>query len=309
VTGNAREPRVWPPPLSPGSVVRVVAPAGPVNAEWLATGAEIIAGLGLTVRVGDHVQTISDRLPYLAAEDAVRAADFTAAWTDPATAAVWAARGGYGSQRMLDHLDWSALRAAGPRHLIGFSDVTALHGRFGRELDQVTVHGPGVTALSQLRDGPTAESLRRLLLTSPSPGAVLAEGSVLVRGRAEGRLWGGNLSLLASDVGVEPAPADDVVLVVEEVAEPAYRIDRLLTQLLRSGTLNRVRGVLVGDLGAAPSDGLPPLVADRLGDLGVPVVVDIPVGHGDRNLALPLGARVRLDAMGATGTLALDHAG
>lgn len=290
----------WPPPLGPGSVVRVVAPAGPVDPGRLAAGTEIIASWGLTVELGEQVLAVDDRLPYLAGADALRAADLTAAWTDPGVAAVWAARGGYGSQRMLDLLDWPLLRAAGRKYLVGFSDVTALHGRLGRELDQVTVHGPGVTALSQLRDSPSVESLRQLLLNPPKPGTVLTEGRTLVGGEAVGRLWGGNLTLLASDVGVEPAPVEDVVLVVEEVTEPAYRIDRLLTQLLRSGMLDRVRGVLVGEIGAGS-----PVVAERLGGRRTPVLVDVPVGHGDRNLALPLGAQVRLDTPGPTGRLTL----
>lgn len=299
-------PRVWPALLVPGSVVRVVAPAGPVDRGRLAEGTEIIASRGLTVELGEQVLAEDDRLPYLAGADALRAADLTAAWTDPGVAAVWAARGGYGSQRMLDLLDWPRLRAAGPKHLIGFSDVTALHGRLGRELEQITVHGPGVTALSQLRDASTAESLRQLLLAPPTPGTVLAEGRTLVGGEAVGRLWGGNLTLLAADVGVEPAPADDVILVIEDVAEPAYRVDRALTQLLRAGWLDRVRGVLVGDLGTPPAGGWPSVIADRMGGLRVPVVADIPVGHGDRNLALPLGAQVRLDTSGPVGRLTLS---
>ena len=105
--------RVWPAPLGPGAVVRVVAPAGPVDPGRLEAGVEIIASWGLTVQLGDHVRTVDDRLPYLAGSDALRAADLTAAWTDPRVAAVWAARGGYGSQRILDLLDWDVLRAAG----------------------------------------------------------------------------------------------------------------------------------------------------------------------------------------------------
>lgn len=285
-------------------MVRVVAPAGPVDAGRLEAGLAILAAWGLTVELGDHVRAVDDRLPYLAGADELRAADLTAAWTDPKVGAVWVARGGYGTQRLLDHLDWAALRAAAPKHLVGFSDVTSLHGRLGRELGQVTVHGPGVTALSQLGDEPTAASLRRLLLTRPASGSLLADGRTLVAGAAEGRLWGGNLSLLAGEVGVEPPPDEDVVLVIEEVAEPAYRVDRLLTQLLRAGGLDRVRGVLVGDLGVATPDG-EAVVTDRLGGRGVPVVVDAAVGHGVRNLALPLGARVRLDAVGPTGMLTL----
>ena len=292
--------RTWPRPLAPGSVVRVVAPAGPVDEGRLTAGIEILQSWGFRVQLGDHVHAVDERLSYLAGADAQRAGDLTAAWTDPAVAAVWAARGGYGSQRMVDRLDWDALRTAGPKHLVGFSDVTALHGRLGRELAQVTVHGPGVTAVGQLQDAGTAASLRRLLTEPPTAGQGLAEGRTLVAGEAAGRLWGGNLTLLAGDAGVEPPPADDVILVIEDVSEAAYRVDRLLTQLLRSGLLDRVRGVLVGDVGAGA-----PAVTDRLGDQGVPTVVEAPVGHGERNLALPLGARVRLDASGPTGTLTL----
>jgi muramoyltetrapeptide carboxypeptidase len=297
--------RRWPAPLASGSLVRVVAPAGPVDRGRLEAGVAVLTGWDLRVELGEHVLTSSDGLPYLAADDVRRAADLTAGWTDPEVAAVWVARGGYGSQRMLDLVDWPRLRAAGPKHLVGFSDVTALHGRLGRELGQVTVHGPGAASLAQLHDGPTVASLRRMLMTPPRPASVVVEGHTLVPGTAAGRLWGGNLTLLAADVGVEPPPADDVILGIEDVAEPAYRVDRALTQLLRAGWLDRVRGVLVGDLGAPPAGGWPPVVVDRLGGLGVPVVVEAPVGHGDRNLALPLGARVRLDASGPTGTLML----
>ena len=278
----------------------MVAPAGPVDRGRLETGLAVLASWGLRVELGGHVLATDDRLSYLAGSDAVRSADFMAAWTDSEVAAVWAARGGYGSQRMLDLVDWTGIRAAGPKHLIGFSDVTALHGRLGRELGQVTVHGPGVASVGQLRDPATAESLQRQLLQPPVSGTLVASGRTLVSGSAGGRLWGGNLSLLASEVGVEPPPEDRSVLVLEEVAEPGYRIDRYLTQLLRAGWLDPVRGVLVGDVGSGS-----PVVADRLGVLGIPVVVDAPIGHGDRNLALPLGADVRLDAAGPTGTLTL----
>jgi muramoyltetrapeptide carboxypeptidase len=281
-------------------VVRVVAPASPLDSAWLAAGVEVLGSWGLTVQPAEHVLAVDERLPYLAGADELRAADFTAAWTDPDVAAVWAARGGYGTQRMLDHLDWTVLRSADPKHLVGFSDLTALHHRLGRELGQVTVHAPGAAAVEQLRDGPTVESLRRLLYEPPMCGTLLAEGRTLVPGSAEGRLWGGNLGVLASEVGLAPPPDDASVLLLEEVAEPAYRVDRYLTQLLRAGWLDRVRGVLVGDVGAGS-----PVVAERLDALGLPVVVEAGIGHGDRNLALPLGAAVRLEATAVTGRLAI----
>lgn len=291
-------PRVWPAPLAPGAVVRVVAPAGPVDPGRLRAGSEMITSWGLTVQLAQHALDTDERLPYLSAPDEVRAADLAAAWTDPEVDAVWAARGGYGTQRMLDLVDWDALRAEGPKHLIGFSDVTALHGRLGRELGQVTLHGPGVTALGQLRDEETSISLRRLLTEPPMSAQLLAAGRTVLPGVAEGRLWGGNLRLLASEVGVEPPPGD-VVLVLEDVAEPDYRLDRALTQLRRAGWLDGVRGVLVGDLGVPPSDETVPTVVDRLGDRGAPM------GSTPRSVTAPATSRCRsAPAYGSTPTAA-----
>ena len=124
-------PRVWPRPLVRGDLVTVVAPSGPVDPARLRQGADIISSWGLTVRYDSAVLTNHDQLIYLAGDDRLRAADVTAARSDPETAAVWAVRGGYGAQRMVDLIDFDALRMAGPRPLVGFSDVTALHSRIG----------------------------------------------------------------------------------------------------------------------------------------------------------------------------------
>ncbi len=287
--------RVWPAALRPGDVVTVVAPSGPVDADQLRRGTEIIGSWGLTVRLGDHALAVHDHLGYLAGHDQARADDFTAAWTDPHSSAVWPARGGYGAQRMIDKIDFDRLRAAGPKQLIGFSDITALHTRIGRELHQVTIHGPGAAAVEQLTDPPTVAALRQLIMAPPEPGLILVAGRAVVPGSAVGRLFGGNLSLLASDVGVEPVPTESVILVLEDVAELSHRIDRLLTQLLRAGWLDQVVGIVVGDLSGERWPELrTPIVVDRLGRLGVPLLVEGSFGHGRRNLALPLGAEARL---------------
>ena len=299
-------PRVWPRPLVRGDLVVVVAPSGPVDPVRLRQGAEIISSWGLTVRYGSSVLTNHEQLTYLAGDDRLRAADFTAAWNDPTTAAVWAARGGYGAQRMVDLIDFDALRIAGPRHLVGFSDITALHSRIGRELGQVTVHGPVLGSVGQLTEPENVAALRQLLMGSPPPQTTLLEGRAVRPGSAEGRLWGGNLALLASDIGVEPVPDEPVIMVIEDTGEDAYRVDRMLTQLFRAGWLARLTGVLVGDItGSQPPGLLEEVVVDRLSGLGVPLVVDVPVGHGRRNLALPLGAQVRLEADRTRGTLRL----
>ena len=181
----------------------MVAPSGPVDEERVRLGSAVLTSWGYEVRIGRHVLGRHDDLPYLSAPDQTRADDLEAAWCDPTVDAVWAARGGYGAQRMVDLIDFDRLRAAGPKPFVGFSDVTALHGRIGRELGQVTVHGPVVGSLAQLEDPQTVRSLRCLLEQPPESGRMLVCGRPAVPGEAAGRLWGGNLSLLAADVGTE----------------------------------------------------------------------------------------------------------
>jgi len=287
--------RCWPSPLRAGDVVSVVAPSGPYDRDRVRQGVNILRSWGLDVHYGDRPAGPDHRLSYISADDQSRADDFVAAWCSPDTGAVWAARGGYGAQRMIDRIDFEALRAAGLKHLIGFSDITALHARIGRELRSVTIHGPVVGSVDQLGDPPSVAALQKLILAPAEPGMLLARGQRVVAGTATGRLWGGNLSLLASDVGIEPPPDEPGILVIEDIREDSYRIDRMLTQLARAGWLDQVVGVVIGQFQGNPtSELLEHVVTDRLAGLGVPVVSGLEVGHGERNLSLPLGAQVRL---------------
>ena len=276
--------RVWPPPLVPGDLVAVVSPAGPVAPERLARGVALLESWGLRVRLQPRVLSAYEPLPYLAADDHGRASDLTAAWSDPEVAAVWAARGGYGAQRMVDLVDWPALRAAGRKTFVGFSDVTALHARLGRELDQVTVHGPVLGSAGQLDDDASVAALSALIMGEvPGSGTELVRGRSAVPGVGQGRLVGGNLSLVAADVGVEPPPEVSSIAVFEDIGEDGYRIDRMLTQLLRSRWFDQVRGVVVGEFSAARGCG-PGLVGSR--------------GRGDRR---PVGRAADPGARGRTG--------
>jgi muramoyltetrapeptide carboxypeptidase len=297
----------------PGDLVAVVAPSGPVAPDRLAGGVALLESWGLRVRLQPRVLSTYERLTYLAADDHARAEDFTTAWIDSTVAAVWAARGGYGAQRMVDLVDWPALRRAGRKTFVGFSDITALHSRLGRDLDQVTLHGPVLGSAGQLDDHESVAALRTMIMEPPGPETVLVEGRSAVAGVGHGRLVGGNLSLIAADVGVEPPPEVSAIAVFEDIGEDAYRIDRMLTQLLRSRWFDQVTGVVVGEFspvaGASPSSsGLAAtVIADRLAPLRIPVLTEVAVGHGPRNLALPLGAAVTLEAgpPGTPGTLAL----
>lgn len=289
--------RVWPKSLHPGSVVAVVAPSGPVKHDRLRQGTAVLESLGLEVRIGDPALGRHGDLSYLAGSDAVRADDFTRAWVDAEVDAVWAARGGYGAQRMVDLIDYDALRQAGPKQLIGFSDITALHARIGRELGQITVHGATAAGVEQLEHEPTVTALRTLLFDGPTSGEELCRGTKINSGVATGRLIGGNLSLLASDVGVEPLPSVPSVVVLEDVEEDAYKVDRMITQLRRSGWLEQVTGIVLGDFTHPdPPELMRATIVDRLGELEIPLIDTDQFGHIDLNRPLPLGAAVRLDA-------------
>lgn len=298
--------RVRPPRLREGSTVAVVAPAGPVDEALLATGVAVLESWGLRVRVGDHVLDRHPTLPYLAGRDADRARDLQRAWCDPQVEAVLCARGGYGSQRVLDLLDWAELSTAGPKVLAGSSDITALHSAWGQALDLATLFAPMIAGV--LFDEGAREHLRATLF-EPESVRVLSGPRVATaeHGTAEGVLVGGTLSLLAAEVGSLDAspPVDGAILVLEDVGEEPYRVDRMLTQLLRAGWFTQVAGIALGSWsGCGEPAAVYEVVADLLGGLGVPMVWELGFGHCPEQLTVPLGVRARLDADDGTLTLA-----
>ncbi|MEU4485066.1 LD-carboxypeptidase [Streptomyces purpurascens] len=296
-----------PPRLAPGARVAVVAPSGPVPEERLQAGLDILRGWDLDPVVAPHVLGRHRALDYLAGTDAERAADLRDAWCDPSVAAVLCSRGGYGAQRMVDLLDWAAMRAAGPKVFAGFSDITVLHQAFANRLGLVTLYGPAVAGVDFLKNARAQEHLRATLFEPESVRTVRAVppgGGALVPGRARGVTLGGCLSLLASDLGTPHAhaAARGGLLLIEDVGESPYRLDRYLTQLLRTGWLDGVAGVVLGSWATCgPYEDLRAVFADRLGGLGVPVVEEFGFGHGEGALTMPLGLVAELDA--GTGTL------
>ncbi|WP_329061483.1 S66 peptidase family protein [Amycolatopsis sp. NBC_01480] len=292
-----------PPRLKAGDTIALVAPSGPVPADLLEAALPVLRGWGLKVQVGASVRASASG--YLSAPDEARAAEFTEAWLDPEVTCVLAARGGYGAQRMLDLVDWPALREAGPKVLAGSSDVTALHRAVSVHLGLDTLFSP--MPASVLFDAFAAEHLRRTLF-EPERHRVLrtAEPDVLVPGRASGVLVGGNLSLLAAGIGTaEQGSARDGIVLLEDVTESVYRLDRMLTQLLRAGWFDGVRAVVLGSWAACgdPAE-IRSLLLERLAPLEVPMLGDFGFGHVASSPTVPLGARAALDV--ELGTLALD---
>jgi muramoyltetrapeptide carboxypeptidase len=299
--------------LVPGDRIGIVAPSGPVPRDRLDAGLDILRGWDLEPVVFPHVL---DRHPfgYLAGGDQDRAADLRQAWCDPTLAAVLCARGGYGVQRMVDLLDWAAMRDVPPKVFIGYSDITALHEAFATRLGLATLHGPMAATETFLKDGPTQDHLRRVLFT-PEQAQELTSPTArtLVPGRAEGVTLGGCVSLLAADLGTPYArpSAAGGILVLEDIGEEAYRLDRILTQLSRAGWLDGVAGIVLGSWrDCGPYDEVRALMLDRLGGLGVPVVEEFGFGHCASTLTIPLGVPAVLaagpEAGAATPTLTLQ---
>ncbi|GAA3734861.1 muramoyltetrapeptide carboxypeptidase [Spinactinospora alkalitolerans] len=303
----ARAP-LRPPRLRPGDRVSVVAPCGPVPAGLLDAACDIVRGWGLEPVLAPHVLDRHPTLPHLAGLDAERARDLQEAWLDPGTSAVLCARGGDGAHRTVDLLDFAAMRQAPPKAFVGYSDVTALHEAFAEELGLATLHGPVLATEEFTGDARTAEELRatlfepesRLKLTSPT-------ARTLVPGTARGVTVGGNLSLLNDGLATPHSrpSAAGAVLLLEDVAEDVSRIDRMLTQLLRTGWMAGVAGIALGSWRRCTPDPevIRELVLDRLAPLGVPVVWEFGFGHCPSQLTVPLGAMATLDADAATLTL------
>ncbi|BBH68644.1 peptidase S66 [Actinoplanes sp. OR16] len=271
-----------PRPLRPGELVALVSPAGPVDAGRAEAAARVLAGWGLRYRFGRHAL---GRDGLFSGTDEQRLADLDDALRDPQVRGVICLRGGYGVQRIVDRVDFAALRRD-PKLIMGFSDVTALHAALWRTTGLVSVHGPTGASLPA-----SAEEARRVLMTADP---VTLHG-VKSAGSATGVLLGGNLTMLATSAGT-PDQLDlrGAILLLEETNEAAYRVDRMLVQLRRSGGLDGLAGVAVGT-------GLPREIIEE--HFAVPALFGLPVGHGQRQSAVPLGAPAHLDAGAGTLTV------
>lgn len=287
-------------PVRPGGRLGVVAPASPpspADPDQLPKGLAILrqAGFGVT---GPELDL--GPLAYLAGPDAGRASSLRRSMTDRSIAGIICLRGGYGSARTAEHLDFVELALTG-KPLVGFSDITVLlSGLLCAGL--ASVHGPNVLGL----DGQTEKSRRRLcdLLaggwadSEPLQGEVLRPSS----SRAEGILVGGNLSLLASLMGTRLRPPSDGALIfLEDIQERAERLDRCLTQLLAAGFFSSAVGVILGQLTKnndpefLDEQTAKDVALDRLGPLGLPILTGLPFGHGRENLSVIVGAPARID--------------
>ena len=284
-------------PLKPGSKIALVAPAGVVRRkEDLDRACENVRSFGWTPIIGANVRR---SVGYLAGTDEERLADLNNALRDDEIDAIWCIRGGYGSMRLLDRIDYDAL-ARRPRPVIGFSDVTAVHSAIQRRTGLVTFHGP--TARARIPEF-ARESLRRALIEQTDSCGVAASAQTIVSGRAIGRLIGGNLALVTALMGTPYAfDFDGAILVIEDIGEAVYRIDRMLRQLVLAGALQRCAALVTGDFRPPKEEvsgdnrALADVIAEAAGSAAIPCISGAPFGHISNQWTIPLGATAELDA-------------
>ena len=298
--GTGARPRslARPPALRPGDRVAVLSASGPAPPAELRTGLDALRFAGLEPVVYPSAEDGGSVRSYLAGDDQLRANDLRSALTDPAIAGILFACGGYGAQRTLAALDWDGLASLPPKVLAGYSDVTAILEAVAARLGWASLHSPMVAA-SGTGAQYTFASLIRALMSPDRAMSISYPGAVtLTAGRARGITLGGNLTLLSSSLATSTSrPARGGLLLLEETREEAYRVDRMLTQLRRSGYLDGVAGIIGGtftDCGE-PAE-IEDILAERLGDLRVPMIAWADVGHGGRFQTFPVGIAAELDA-------------
>ncbi|GAB4370685.1 MAG: LD-carboxypeptidase [Elainellaceae cyanobacterium] len=282
-----------PAPLKPGDLLRVIAPSGALRElEMFHKGVEIWRSRGYRVELS---LGYDQRWGYLAGKDQERRSQLMAALQDPDCRGILCARGGYGGSRLLEDWQWQITE---PKWLIGFSDITSLLWSLSQQ-GISGVHAPLLTTLAAEPDW----SVQRLFDWVEGRSLAPLQGIGWGGGQATGVLLPANLTVATHLLGTEHQPdLEGVILAFEDVTEAPYRIDRMLTQWRMSGALQKVRGIALGRFSQCdppaniPSFTVEEVLRDRLSDLGIPIVSDLPFGHDGVNAALPVGVLAQLDA-------------
>jgi muramoyltetrapeptide carboxypeptidase len=284
--------KIKPARLKDGDRIGILAPAGPVLQAEIQPGLDFLESRGFQPVYASH---LLDRKGYLAGEDEARVKDLHAMFRDKKIKAVLCARGGYGTLRILRNLDYP-LFSRNPKVFVGYSDITALLFALFKKSGMITIHGPVLRDLVK-GDGRNANLLMTLITSEELITINFPSGTAVKRGRAEGVVLGGNLSLICHLIGTPFLPSfKGRLLFLEERGEPLYRIDRMLTHLLLSGELEKCAGLMVGTFeGCEDPVSVVDLVRERCSALPMPIVAGFPVGHGFDNVPLPIGARAVLD--------------
>lgn len=291
-------PVILPSPLAKGDCIGLFAPAGPLpSEELLSKGISLIESLGFRVK---YCEDIIQRDAYLAGSDQRRINEFKTLWADKEVQALLAVRGGYGSVRVLAALDFAKIRKT-PKIVMGFSDLTALLNGLQAKTGLVTFHGPMLSTMVRDQTVLPSDFLENLTRSSLADRTSM-DIQILRPGQASGRLMGGNLTNLVHMIGTPYEPDwQDTILFLEDINEPAYKIDRMFTHLHLAGRLDKVSGVLLGEFSSSSGESIPnsDLTTKRLLKVTpphVPVWANFPVGHGPKNHIMPIGVKAVMDS-------------
>ncbi|WMI69212.1 LD-carboxypeptidase [Mangrovimonas sp. YM274] len=305
-TGNAQHSKsqipnklIQPEYLKAGDTVAIVAPSGILKhrEDEVQDAIALLKSWGLHAKVGGHVFSQDN---HFAGTDVQRAADFQKALDDPTISAIWCARGGYGSVRILDKLDYTQFKQH-PKWLIGYSDITALHNQF-HNLGFESIHALMCVSLtkdvSEIQE--TVDTFKKALF-GESLSYTLKGSSYNRTGKAVGPLVGGNLTLLHTMLGSETSiDTSGDILFIEEIGEYKYHIDRMLQSLKRAGYFDNCKGVLVGDMSKLRKNttlwgtSIEQLILDALSDFDFPIAFNMPAGHEKDNRAMILGRTIEM---------------
>lgn len=288
---------IFPPRLSAGDTVGIVAPARKISPAQLDAAILLLTSWGLNPQLAKNI--FSQNHSYLAGTDDERRTDFQSMIDDSNIKAIFCARGGYGSTRILDDIDFSPLRTA-PKWVIGFSDVTAFHLRL-LSIGIASIHATMPIFFGQREAQSSIESLRKILFTGSCDIQMQPDPQNRV-GKASGEVIGGNLSLVVDALNTPSDPdTDNKILVVEEVDEYYYKIDRMFTQLRRTGKLKKLAGLLIGHMTDVKNSDLEfgetvqEIVMHSVRDYNYPVALSFPSGHHNPNEAWIEGATATLE--------------
>lgn len=278
--------------LNAGSTIGVCAPCARFDVSRLDKGISVLENMGFKVWVPDDIY-LKDR--YFAGTDQLRADVFNRLIQNDSIDAIMAARGGYGSLRILEYLDWELIKKK-PKPFIGFSDCTALHSAIHEKTGNVTIHGPNLVSLAEAAQE-TLDSLYNILTSPFSPPEIFVD-QVIIEGHCTGILKGGNLATLASMIGTAYTPDfEGTIFFFEDINEPAYKIDRMLIQMKMAGLFNGLAGVVAGSFKTCDNDDyIPGILVDIFSDYGIPVFTGMDCGHGSKNLSLMLGQPAAIDS-------------
>jgi len=295
-----------PKKLQFGDTIGIIGPSGAVRVEGaVGRAVEYAQQLGFKVKLGESANA---KYGYLSGTDALRAKDVNAMFADPEVKAIVCTRGGYGTMRMLDLLDYDLIKK-NPKVFVGFSDITAMHIAFQEKCGLITFHGPMATRWNdEFPDGFTQPAFYRAVMNAEPLGELhnapgYHERKTVNPGSAQGVLVGGNLSLIAGTIGT-PYEIDtkDRILFIEEIGERTYCVDRMLTQLRLAGKFADCAGVVFGDFNDCPVEypdfglTLEEVIRDCAATSGKPMFTGLQAGHVTPKITLPLGARVKRDA-------------